>query len=79
MEGAVDGAGYGFRQHRLADAGDVLDQQVPFGYQCNEGQPYLLTLSAYRLLDVGFDRLEERGERVPICGAADRSLLARRR
>ena len=37
MEGAVDAAGQRLGEQGLADAGHVLDEEVPFGEECDEG------------------------------------------
>ena len=50
-ERAVDRARDRLRQHRLADAGHVLDQQVPLGDQAHEREPHLAVLA----LDDPFD------------------------
>ena len=51
----VDGAGEGLGEHRLADAGDVLDEQVPLGEQHGDRGAHDVGLA----LDDGVDR---RGE-----------------
>jgi len=45
LEDAVDRAGQGLRQHRLAHARHVLDEQVPLGQQHGQGEPDRLRLS----------------------------------
>ena len=52
---AVDAARERLRQLRLADAGHVLDQEVAFGEQDGECQPYRRALALDDLLDVGHD------------------------
>ena len=49
---AVDGAGQRLGQHRLPDARDVLDQQVPLGEQHDERELDDLGLALDDLLDV---------------------------
>ena len=45
------------RQHRLAGAGHVLDEQVPLAQQGHERQPDLAVLAHDDALDVGGDSL----------------------
>ena len=40
------------RQRGLAEAGQVLDQQVAIGEQGNEGQPHLLRLAQHQCVDL---------------------------
>ena len=56
-------------ERRLADAGDVLDEQVALGHEAHERQVDLLPLA----LDHALDVVDERGEQ-----AAERRIAARR-
>ena len=56
-------------QRRLADAGDVLDEQVALGQEADEREVDLLALALDDLLDV----VDERGEQ-----ATERRIAARR-
>ena len=62
-ERAVDRPGDRLREHRLADAGHVLDQQVAFGDERHEREPDLLVLAPDDPLDVLFDLAESSRER----------------
>src|SRR4029077_10864052 len=55
---AVDAPGDRLGQHRLADAGHVLDQQVALGGQPDEGETDDLRLAFDDFLDIRGDRLE---------------------
>ena len=55
-------------QHGLADAGHVLDQEVSFGDQGDQGQPDLTVLAPHDLLDVGLDLPELGREPLPVLG-----------
>ena len=57
---AVDGPGEGLGEHRLADAGHVLDEQVPFGQQHDQREPDGLGLAVD-------DRLDGRADLVRRC------------
>ena len=56
-EGAAEAAREGLGQHRLADAGHVLDQQVALAQQRHQRQPHLVVLADDDPLDVGDDLL----------------------
>ena len=58
-ERTVDTGGEGPGQQGLADAGDVLDQDVPFGQQGDDGEPDHLGLAEDHESDV-FDQRFER-------------------
>ena len=51
----VDGLGESLGQHRLADAGHVLDEQVTFGEQHGDGQLHDVRLAFDHLLDGSAD------------------------
>ena len=57
LERAAHAAGERPGQHRLGDAGHVLQQDVPFAEPSDERQNELLPLADDRLLDVGDDLL----------------------
>ncbi len=57
--GAVDAAREGLGEHRLADAGDVLDEQVALGQERDEGQPDGLGLAGDDALDAPRDVLDD--------------------
>ena len=62
---AVDRAGQRLGELRLADAGDVLDEQVTLGEQHGQAEPDRVALALDHLLDVGGDpRGRRRGHRV---------------
>ena len=65
-EGAVDGPRDRLGEHRLADAGHVLDQQVPFGDQTHEREANLVLLSLDDPLHVLGDRAEGGCEPLPV-------------
>ena len=65
-ERAVDRSCDGLREHGLADARDVLDQEVPLGHQGDEGQTDLAVLAPDDPLDVRLDLVEACGEPLPI-------------
>ena len=56
-EGAVERAGQGLGEHRLADARYVLDQEVPFAKQCDEAKPDLIFFVDDRPADVRHERI----------------------
>ena len=68
VERAVDGAGERLREHRLADAGHVLDEQVALGQEHGEGGRDRLALARDDGLDVLHDA---RGERADLVDAHD--------
>ena len=57
-EGAIDRAGDGLGEHRLAHARHVFDQQVSLGDQGDQGEADLRVLAAHDLLDVVLDLVE---------------------
>src|SRR6266508_4555563 len=59
---AVDRPGQRLGQHRLADPGDVLDQDVPLGEQGDEGQADDLGFALDDALDIGPDLVEGGGQ-----------------
>ena len=59
---AVDAAGQCLAQHRLADPGHVLDQQVTLGEQHHEGRRDHVGLALDDLLDVGPDPPDDAGQ-----------------
>ena len=65
-ERAVDRPSHRLGEHRLADAGHVLDQQVSFGDQRNQRQADLGVLAADDPLDVVLERVELLGEGLPV-------------
>lgn len=65
-ERAIDGAGDRLGEHRLARAGDVLDQDVSLGHQNGQGEAYLVLLPLDHALDVLLDRAEPLGEALPV-------------
>ena len=65
-ERTVDRAGDRLREHRLADARHVLDQQVALGDQGDEREADLGVLALDDLLDVAFDLTEPGGEALPV-------------
>ena len=65
-ERAIDRSGQRLGQHRLADTGDVLDQEVPLGHQPDERQADLGVLAADDLLDVVLERAEPVAEGLPV-------------
>src|SRR5205807_10141008 len=70
-EGAIDRPGDGFGQHRLADAGNVLDQQVTLRHQADKGQTDLMVLALDDGIDVFSNAAERRGEALPVtCASA---------
>ena len=67
-ERAVDRAGDRLREHRLADARHVLDQDVALGEQPDEREADLVVLALHDLLDVVLDALKLVGEPLPRTG-----------
>ena len=65
-EGTIDRPGQRLGKHRLADPGDVLDQEVTLGHQADQGQSDLRVLASDDLLDVVLERGEAISERLPI-------------
>ena len=62
VPGAGDRAGDRLRERRLADARDVLDEEVTLGEQAEEREAHLVGLALDDALDVGEQRVEERGD-----------------
>ena len=56
-EGAVKRSGEGLRQHRLADAGHVLDEQVTFAEQGHEAEANLVLFIDDRPAHIGKHRI----------------------
>ena len=75
VEDAADGAGERLGEEGLADAGDVLDEQVPAREQRDEGEGDRLGLAPQHALDPGADVGRQPGAR-PRC--RDRSRGTRR-
>ena len=69
VAGAADRAGDRLGQRRLADAGDVLDEEVALGEQAHEREVHLLALALDHALDVGEQRGEQAAERRSRLGA----------
>ena len=61
-QGCVDRTGQGFGQHRLADAGHVLDEQVPAGEEHRRGHPDDVRLALDHLLDVASHSVSRRDD-----------------
>src|SRR5439155_15249984 len=57
-----------FREHGLADTGDVLDEEMPLGDQTGEREPDLVLLALDDLLDVLGEPAERRCEPFPRSG-----------
>ena len=64
---AVDGPGDGLGQRRLADAGDVLDEEVPLGEQAHQREVHLVRLPWITCSTLSSRALEERAR--PACAA----------
>jgi hypothetical protein len=73
-ERAVDRPRDRLGQHRLAHAGDVLDQDVAFGDERGEREPDLAVLALDDLLDVLLDLPEAAAEVLPVAGRLLASL-----
>ena len=73
-ERAVDRPRDRLGQHRLAHAGDVLDQDVAFGDERGEREPDLAVLALDDLLDVLLDLPEAAAEVLPVAGRLLSSL-----
>jgi hypothetical protein len=65
-ERAVDRSSDRLGEHRLADARDILDQDVPLGHQGGERKPDLRLLALHDLLDVLLDDAEAFREPLPV-------------
>ena len=52
LETEAEGGRHRMRQRGLAEAGQVLDQQVAIGEQGDEGQPHLLRLAQHQCVDL---------------------------
>src|SRR5581483_8824379 len=73
-ERAVDRPGDRLGEHRLADARDVLDQEVAFRDQGDQSQANLTLLALDDLLDVRLDLVESLGESLPLACVSFPSL-----
>jgi hypothetical protein len=70
-EGAVHRPRDGLGEHRLADAGYVLDEHVTLRHQPHEGQPNLPALALDDAFDVRLDPFEALREQLPFRGVFD--------
>ena len=52
LEAEAEGGRHRMRQRGLAEAGQVLDQQVAVGEQGDEGKPHLLRLAQHQRVDL---------------------------
>jgi len=68
----IDRGGQSFGQRCLADAGHILNEQMPLGQQAHDGQADSVVLALNDLGNVGHDRLETVGEGIDT--ASRRSL-----
>ncbi len=73
----VDAAGQGLAQHRLADAGHVLDQQVTLGEQHDQRRVDDVRLALDDLLDVPADPPHDTRQRLEVGPALNRSSHVR--
>ena len=64
-------------QRRLADAGDVLDEEVALGEQADEREVHLVALALDDALDVGEERVEQGPNDGGAAGAVARELHLR--
>ena len=60
LEAQAQGRGQRVRKRGLAQARQVLDQQVAVGQQRDEGQPHFLRLAEHQRVDLGERALEQR-------------------
>ena len=63
LAGAADRPGDRLRQRRLADARDVLDEEVPLGEHAHEREVDGVALALDHSFDIGEQRLEQPAER----------------